>query len=312
MVGVLDPNHLKDEPQELQKIFKTLFSQGKSLRSKLIHIVGSHLSLSEKPLLLLCRITEYIHNSSLLHDDLLDQSAERRNQPAAWLEFSPEQAVLAGDYLLAQVNIYLAEEGSLSLINLTAKTIKDLVKGEFIQRELIKIQHEDIKKVNIVSDLKTASLFKLCLISPFLLTRKDQDFNLESSLNSIGYKLGLLFQRSDDLLDFSIRNKEKKPTLIDLSQNYLNSFSCFLLFDKNETIKNKFRKIKNLEEIRILIKDFDEKLKDFDAINEKLIKETEEEIKLLKTILLPKEKELIVDLKKIPEYFYYRDHLEIQ
>ena len=309
MVNILDVDHLKDHPEELKKIFQSLFSQGKSLRSKLIHVVGSSLKLDEDSLLFLYRIVEYIHNSSLLHDDILDRSAQRRSRPAAWLEFSPEQAVLAGDHLLAQVNIYLAKKGSLDLLRLTAESIKDLVKGEFLQREIIKNKNEDINRVDQVSDLKTSSLFKLCLISPFLLVRKERDKSLEQLLNSIGYHLGLLFQRSDDLLDFSIRNKEKKSILVDLNQNYLNSFSCFLLHDKNKEVKDQFRQTKDLEDIYALLPDFDKKLQSFDKLNQKLIQQTEKQIEGLNAFLFVKEKALVNELKNIPRYFYYRDHL---
>ena len=309
MLNILDVDHLKDQPEELQKILQTLFSQGKSLRSKLIQIVGTSVHLDQESLLLLCRIIEYVHNSSLLHDDVLDQSAQRRSHPAAWLEFSPEQAVLAGDYLLARVNTYLAQKGSLDLLHLVAKSINDLVKGEFLQRELIKNQNEDLNKVDQVSDLKTSTLFKVCLLSPFLLVREKRDEKLERLLNSIGYHLGLLFQRSDDLLDFSIRNKEKKSILIDLNQNYLNSFSCFLLSNKEKNVKDRFRKIKTIEEIHSLIPNFQSRLESFDELNQRLIHQTEKQIQSLDSLLFPKEKILIEKLKNISEYLYYRKNL---
>ena len=309
MLNILDVDHLKDQPEELQKILQTLFSQGKSLRSKLIQIVGTSLHLDQESLLLLCRIIEYIHNSSLLHDDVLDQSAQRRSRPAAWLEFSPEQAVLAGDYLLARVNTYLAQKGSLDLLHLVAESVNNLVKGEFLQRELIKNQNEDLKKVDRVSDLKTSTLFKACLLSPFLLAREKRDEKLECLLNSIGYHLGLLFQRSDDLLDFSIRNKEKKSILIDLSQNYLNSFSCFLLSNEEKKVKDQFRQVKKIEDIYSLTPHFQSRLESFDELNQKLIHQTEEQIQSLDSLLLPKEKILIEKLKKIAGYLYYRENL---
>ena len=92
------------------------------------------------------RIIEYIHNSSLLHDDFIDRSKIRRSGKTAWLEFSPAQAVLAGDYLLAKVNIYLAERENSKLIQKTAEAICQLAEGEFLQRQLLPFRDKALKK----------------------------------------------------------------------------------------------------------------------------------------------------------------------
>ena len=109
-------------------------------------LVGSFLGLHKKEQLFLSRIVEYIHNSSLLHDDFIDHSKVRRSRKTAWLEFSPSQAVLAGDYLLAKVNIYLAREKNLELVQRTAEVICQLAEGEFLQKELIPFQNRDMRK----------------------------------------------------------------------------------------------------------------------------------------------------------------------
>jgi len=82
-------------------------------------------------------------------------------------------------------------------------------------------------KLDRVLNLKTASLFKWCLRSPFIaLERYDED--LHRTLEEMGTILGQLFQRSDDLLDFDIRNYEGKAILGDLKSGYLNSFGAYV------------------------------------------------------------------------------------
>ena len=88
---------------------------------------------------LLCQTIEFIHNASLLHDDLIDQSVLRRGKTAAWKKYTPDYAVLAGDYLLARVMCNLSEFGNIRLVQMTSQTIGELLEGEWLQLSLIHI-----------------------------------------------------------------------------------------------------------------------------------------------------------------------------
>ena len=302
---LLDTKDLKRQPLELRKICENLFYKGKGLRSQLVSLVGSHLQLSKKKILILSRIIEYIHNSSLLHDDFIDHSKVRRNHKTAWLEFSPSQAVLTGDYLLAKVNILLVREKNLKLLKATAQAICQLAEGEFLQRELFPFKNKDLKKRDKVSELKTASLFKWCLQAPFLF-KKREETKLYHLLDSIGFRMGLLFQRSDDLIDFSVRNKDKKPFLSDLKQQYYNSFSCFLLQKASSQKEKQFQKIKKLSHVYKLFPDFKNKVADFDKINVKIINQTRKDIIKLQPFLKKREQGLIRSLEELPAFLYWR------
>lgn len=302
---LLDKKDLKKQPRELRKICEILFHKGKGLRSQLASLVGFHLQLSEKKILLLSRIIEYIHNSSLLHDDFIDHSKTRRNHKTAWLEFSPSQAVLAGDYLLAKVSLLLVQEKNLKLLKATAQAICQLAEGEFRQRELFGFKDKNLKKRDKVSELKTASLFKWCLKAPFLLKKRNSP-KLYHLLNDIGFKLGVLFQRSDDLIDFSVRNQDKKPFLSDLRQTYYNSFSCFLLQKSSLQTEKNFKKVQNLSHVHKLFPDFKERVNSFDKMNSKIIHQTKKDIAKLKPLLKKREQALVKSLEKLPEFLYWR------
>lgn len=303
---LLDKKDLQRQPTELRKICENLFHKGKGLRSQLVSLVGSHLHLSKKEILLLSRIIEYIHNSSLLHDDFIDHSKVRRNRKTAWWEFSPSQAVLTGDYLLAKVNILLVQEKNLKLLKATAQTICQLAEGEFLQREFSPFKNKNLKKRDKVSELKTASLFKWCLQAPFLL-KKRKEPKLYSLLNHIGFQMGLLFQRSDDLIDFAIRNENKKPFLCDLKQKYYNSFSCFLLQNVSSQKEKQFQKIKRLSQFYKLFPDFKERVQAFDKINLKIINQTKKDIAKLQPVLKKREQNLIKSLEELPDFLYWRE-----
>ncbi len=302
---LLDKRDLRKQPLELRGICKKIFFHGKGLRSQLSSQIGHILQLSTKEVLFLSRIVEYIHNSSLLHDDFIDHSKTRRNSPTAWLEFSPSQAVLAGDYLLAKVNIYLAQEGNLTLIKQTARALSQLAEGEFLQRELLGFCDKNLKKRDKVSELKTASLFKWCLQAPFIYQRRDR-FSLYPLLENLGRQMGLLFQRSDDLMDFSVRNKDKKHCFSDLRQTYFNSFACFLLKNANPRQERELKKLRTLASVHKLFPDFKNRIQAFDQVNSQIIKKGHKEIDRLKPFLKKREKALPALLKSWMYFLYWR------
>ena len=304
--NLLDGESLKQEPKELREICEVIFSEGKNLRSKIISLVSFYLQLKDKDTEDLCRIVEYIHNSSLLHDDFIDRSNCRRDQQTAWLQFSPEQAVLAGDYLLAQVNIYLSQKNNPLLLELTAESIQSLARGEFLQRELYLFCEKNLEKINQVSEHKTGSLFKWCLKAPFIFQQRENE-SLYDLLDLLGYRFGLLYQRFDDLLDFGIGAKSNKPILSDLKQSYYNSFSYYLVRDASSSLEKKYQNCKTISEIHNIFPNFKDCLKIFHEDNQKLIEDTEKEIEKLKDHLDGKEDLLVKKLKTLPSKLYWRE-----
>ena len=123
---------------KLNALYDDLFSGGKGFRSKLVNTVSGHLGVSKQGVQLLAQTIEFVHNASLLHDDLIDRSHLRRNKTTAWLKYTPEYAVLAGDYLLARVMVNLSSHGNIELVKYTSEIISNLLEGEWIQDSLIR------------------------------------------------------------------------------------------------------------------------------------------------------------------------------
>ncbi|MCY4321750.1 MAG: polyprenyl synthetase family protein [Bdellovibrionaceae bacterium] len=303
--NLLDKKDLRKQPLELIKICEKIFSKGKRLRAHLVSFIGHNIGLDQKENIFLSRIIEYIHNSSLLHDDFIDHSKIRRQNKTAWFEFSPAQAVLAGDYLIAKVNIYLAQQKNLSLINKTATVISELAKGEFLQREVLYFKNKDLKQRDKISEFKTASLFKWCLQSPFIYKNR-YNLKLEKLLNQIGLYMGLLFQRSDDLMDFNVRNKDKKNYLVDIKQKHFNSFACFLLKNASKNQQKKLQTVRSASAVYKIFPNFKDQIKNFDNINYELIKKTELKLEKLQLFLTKKEQKLIPHLKRWTNLLYWR------
>lgn len=292
---------------KLNSLYDDLFSAGKGFRSKLIQRIGKHLSINGRQEHLLAQTIEFIHNASLLHDDLIDRSHLRRSKPTAWLKYSPEYAVLAGDYLLARVMVNLSRYGNLRLIQYTAEMISDLLEGEWIQDSLIRDWNVNLNQLDQVHDLKTASLFKWCLRAPFI-TKENYDQDLHQILDEMGTLLGLLFQRGDDLLDFDIRNDEDKALLGDLKSGYLNSFGAYLSRDFDSAKRQILRECQTLDQVKTLVglDEFNKTVNGFDEMNRQIIELYEHKARSLEKYLKDVERGLINDLIGLPSILYFR------
>jgi octaprenyl-diphosphate synthase len=293
---------------KLNSLFDELFSGGKGFRAKLTQSVADSLNIPTSTTHLLCQTIEFIHNSSLLHDDLIDRSSLRRGKTAAWLKYTPEYAVLAGDYLLARVMVNLSDFGNIQLIRLTSQAISDLLEGEWLQDALVKRIEVSAEEMDRVHLLKTGSLFKWCLRAPFF-AAEEYSPSLHSLLERLGSILGLLLQRSDDLLDFNVRNNERKNVMGDLKAGYINSFTAFLFADLDEATCLKASQTFDLEAFKQTVGQsyFVEKLKAFDSINEALINEYKTLLISLEDHLRGEWQPVIETLQALPEPLYWRN-----
>lgn len=293
---------------KLNLLFEELFSDGKGFRARFVRQVASRLTLTESTIQLLEQTVEFIHNASLLHDDLVDRSALRRGKPAAWLKYSPESAVLAGDYLLARVMVNLSGFGSINLIQFTAQMISDLLEGEWIQDSLIRDWEIGLEQLDRVHILKTASLFKWCLRAPFIAADR-RDGELHHWLNEMGSLLGILFQRGDDLLDFNVRNGENKAILGDLKSGYLNSFAAFAMKSLNKEGQKKFIGSQTMADVELAAggaENFQSLVRAFDDLNQQLIELYKHYCGQVGGYLRGNEQILLTELLPLTDLLYWR------
>ena len=301
---VLDKNFCPDISQ-MKELYYHLFSLGKQIRANLTMLTAKYLNISKKQSRELAGIIEYIHHSSILHDDVIDSSPTRRGGLSSWVQFSMKKSILAGDYLMAEAAKKTAEMNNIYLMKLTAQTIQKLVKGEWMQNTFKSKETEN--NIQNIHELKTASLFQWCLRAPFLTAGRYQE-GLHSLLDHIGLYLGILFQRADDLLDFDIRNQENKQTFKDLEEGFLNSFSVWLLKNKNK--KTELKNCRSLKEVKSLFghSEFEKCLLSFDKNNSSLIRKCRQKTADLSSWLKPEEKSFITALAPWPKNLYWRTH----
>lgn len=306
-IKVYSPDDFPKYLPKLNDLYDDLFSGGKGFRSKLVKTVAKRLELKNTTTHLLCQTIEFIHNASLLHDDLIDKAPLRRNKTTAWLKYSPEYAVLAGDYLLARVMVNLSRYGNIQLIQFTSQIISDLLEGEWLQDGLIKDHSVDMDRLDQVHKLKTASLFEWCIRAPFIAIENYED-ELHKNLKLLGNILGRLFQRGDDLLDYDIRNYENKNPLGDLKGGYFNTFGAFLVEGKSDEFRQGLFKINSLTELKEYVGEdyFQQKLDSFDQMNEDLIHEYHKTLDSIESLLQGKARNIVKDFRPLAELLYWR------
>ncbi|WP_121969782.1 solanesyl diphosphate synthase [Leptolyngbya sp. BC1307] len=149
----------------------------------------------------LAEITEMIHTASLVHDDVVDESATRRGVPTVHSLFDNRVAVLAGDFLFAQSSWYLANLDNLEVVKLLSRVIMDLAEGEIRQG----LKHFDttlsIEDYLEKSYYKTATLIANSAKAVGVLS--EVSTATADNLYQFGRSLGLAYQVVDDILDFT-------------------------------------------------------------------------------------------------------------
>lgn len=169
----------------------------------------------------LAEIVEIIHTASLLHDDVIDNSATRRGSPSGNIAFGNKMAILAGDFLLGTASVAISRLRNAEVIELLSTTMANLVEGEFMQLKNTAV--DSTSEANRASFeyylhktyLKTASLMsKSCRATAVLSGARDDI--VDASYN-FGKNLGLCFQIVDDMLDYTVSEKNLgKPAGADL------------------------------------------------------------------------------------------------
>ncbi|MEL6779895.1 MAG: solanesyl diphosphate synthase [Cyanobacteria bacterium J06597_16] len=168
----------------------------------------------------LAEITEMIHTASLVHDDVVDESATRRGAPTVHSRFGNKVAILAGDFLFAQSSWYLANLDNLGVVKLLSRVIMDLAEGEIRQGLKYFDTSLSLEAYLEKSYYKTATL--IANSSKAVGVLSDLPEETCENLYQFGRHLGLAYQVVDDILDFTSSDEVLgKPAASDLRSGNL-------------------------------------------------------------------------------------------
>ena len=179
--------------------------KGKMLRPLLVLLAGRVCSELTPETFRAAALVEMLHNATLIHDDVVDESTVRRGGPTISAIWKNKISVLMGDYLLARSLTTAVKLNSLVAINILSESSARMSQGEIAQ--LIKSRKKDLSEEDyfqIIGD-KTAALISASMQLGAISVSASQE--QEEKLKLFGEKIGLAFQIQDDLLD--IEGEEK-------------------------------------------------------------------------------------------------------
>ena len=186
---------------------------GKQIRPLLLLLTAKacgHLSYNH---ILLAATVELLHNATLMHDDVVDESNTRRGQESVRHRWGNQTAVLCGDYYLSLVMTILHRIGNPLISKLVAQTVSTMCKGELLQLTHHTDKNTTIETYIEIIGSKTASLMALCCHLGAISTQPPNEHQ-RKALQQFGYHYGLVFQIRDDTLD------EQNPHDIGLPQGF--------------------------------------------------------------------------------------------
>ena len=187
---------------------------------------------------------ELLHTASLVHDDVVDESGERRGQASVNQVFDNKVAVLVGDYILSTALLQVSYTHSEVIVRCLAELGRTLSNGEILQ--LSNIQNQDISEdiYYQVIKQKTAALFEACAALGAVSAGATES-EVESA-RSFGRNLGIIFQIRDDIFDYYDHGEIGKPTGNDMIEGKLTLPVIYALnTTQDEEMITLARKVKN-------------------------------------------------------------------
>ncbi|UOO83274.1 polyprenyl synthetase family protein [Uruburuella testudinis] len=174
---------------------------GKRLRPIITILAGKVLGYDQPQLYSLAAMVEFIHTSTLLHDDVVDESDLRRGRKTANNLFGNAAAVLVGDFLYTRAFQLMVGSGSMKILEVMADATNIIAEGEVMQ--LMNIGNVDISEQEYlqVIQYKTAKLFEAAAQVGAILAGATPE--QEQALKDYGMYVGTAFQIIDDVLDYS-------------------------------------------------------------------------------------------------------------
>lgn len=162
---------------------------------------------------------ELLHTASLVHDDVVDESAERRGQASVNKLYDNKVAVLVGDYILSTALLHISYTHNEVIVRYLAELGRTLSNGEILQLSNIHAKDFSEDAYYQVIKQKTAALFEACAAIGVLSAGADEE-DIDNA-KAFGRNLGIIFQIRDDIFDYYDQSAIGKPTGNDMAEGKL-------------------------------------------------------------------------------------------
>lgn len=209
---------------------------GKMMRPILVMLIAKTYGVVDDAVNHVALSLELLHTASLVHDDVVDESNERRGQQSVNAVYDNKLSVLVGDYILATCLKHAAMTGNIRLVELVSNLGQDLSLGEVIQLANLSNKEFSEKDYFDVIRRKTAALFAAAAECGAVAAGAS-DYDVECAA-SFGELLGIAFQIKDDIFDYSDDNGIGKPTGNDMMEGKLTLPAIYVLNKLNDASLN--------------------------------------------------------------------------
>lgn len=233
---------MKSSVPLLEKITNYIVKRkGKQLRPMFVFLSAQTVGTINESTYRAAALIELLHTATLVHDDVVDDSNERRGFFSVNALWKNKIAVLIGDFLLSKGLLLSLDNNDFHLLKIVSTAVKEMSEGELLQIE--KARRLDISEeiyYEIIRQ-KTASLVAACCASGAASVTQDKD--LISKFKEFGTLTGMAFQIKDDLFDFGSSEEIGKPTGIDIKEKKM---TLPLIYALNQSTWLEKRKIINI------------------------------------------------------------------
>lgn len=179
---------------------------GKRARPKLVYFFSKALALDQPEVLDIAITAEFIHNASLLHDDVIDHGQLRRGSPTVNVVWDDLTAVLAGDILLAE-SIRILKDCPRIVAQEALSLVSSMTKATMLEAHVRNKTNVSIGEWEFIADGKTSSMFRWCGRA---IGHLDENLDATKRFGIFGTHFGLAFQMADDVVDMQY-NDGKTP-----------------------------------------------------------------------------------------------------
>lgn len=281
-----------------------LSNSGKQMRPALSLLMARACSgggkLSEDATVRYAAAAELLHNATLLHDDVADESDQRRGVPTVMSLMGPSVSVLVGDYWLVKAMelILGSSESDHKVIKIFSKTLSDLAEGEMLQLQKAQSGDTDEKDYLRIIYNKTASLFEAACVSAAVSVSAAPDY--EQASREYAVALGIAFQIKDDILDYAGTDSVGKPLGVDILEQKITMplLGAFRNAGEaeEERVRGMVRDIVNHPEYRDEIVGFVKANGGLDYAVERLEAYVDDAVRALSVLPESEEKKMLVEL----------------
>jgi len=201
---------------------------GKRIRPALLLLTAKMLGEVSPTVIRLAAVVEFLHNATLVHDDIIDGADTRRGRPSANAQWGNPMTVLAGDWLYMQSFAVALGERNLDVLTTLIEITQKMVEGELLQLTLLGRSEASEQQLLDIVERKTAYLFSGCTKLPAIAAGLNH--GAANRLGAAGKSLGMAFQLIDDMLDLtSTRETLGKPVASDLKEGKMTLPVSFIM-----------------------------------------------------------------------------------